>query len=245
MTFVIGILSQRLITENNTMKLLIIEDDTSLREIMQRALQGEGYIVESAATYFDACDKIAGYSYDCIMLDIMLPDGNGLKLLEQIKKIGNESRVIIISARDSLDDKITGLDLGADDYLAKPFYMAELSARIKSVMRRGSGAVNNTMTAGNITLDLGSRRINIDGKDVPLLKKEFDILLYFMQRPGHIVDKAVLAEAVWGDHIDMVDNFQFVYAQIKNLRKKLADAGASQNIKAVYGFGYKFTDKEA
>lgn len=226
------------------MKLLIIEDDTSLREIMQRALQGEGYIVESAATYFDACDKIAGYSYDCIMLDLMLPDGNGLKLLEQIKKIGNESRVIIISARDSLDDKITGLDLGADDYLAKPFYMAELSARIKSVMRRGSGAVNNTMTAGNITLDLGSRRINIDGKDVPLLKKEFDILLYFMQRPGHIVDKAVLAEAVWGDHIDMVDNFQFVYAQIKNLRKKLSEAGASINIKAVYGFGYKFTETE-
>ncbi|MBR3940796.1 MAG: response regulator transcription factor [Bacteroidaceae bacterium] len=226
------------------MKLLIIEDDTSLREIMQRALQGEGYIVESAATYFDACDKIAGYSYDCIMLDIMLPDGNGLKLLEQIKKIGNESRVIIISARDSLDDKITGLDLGADDYLAKPFYMAELSARIKSVMRRGSGAVNNTMTAGNITLDLGSRRISIDGKDVPLLKKEFDILLYFMQRPGHIVDKAVLAEAVWGDHIDMVDNFQFVYAQIKNLRKKLSEAGASINIKAVYGFGYKFTETE-
>ena len=237
-------MSQRLITENNTMKLLIIEDDTSLREIMQRALQGEGYIVESAATYFDACDKIAGYSYDCIMLDIMLPDGNGLKLLEQIKKIGNESRVIIISARDSLDDKITGLDLGADDYLAKPFYMAELSARIKSVMRRGSGAVNNTMTAGNITLDLGSRRISIDGKDVPLLKKEFDILLYFMQRPGHIVDKAVLAEAVWGDHIDMVDNFQFVYAQIKNLRKKLSEAGANINIKAVYGFGYKFTETE-
>ena len=122
--------------------------------------------------------------------------------------------------------------------------MAELSARIKSVMRRGSGAVSNTMTAGNITLDLGSRRIRIDGKDVPLLKKEFDILLYFMQRPGHIVDKAVLAEAVWGDHIDMVDNFQFVYAQIKNLRKKLAEAGASINIKAVYGFGYKFTDNE-
>ena len=226
------------------MKLLLIEDDASLREIMQRALKSEGYIVESAGTYFEACDKIAGYSYDCIMLDIMLPDGNGLKLLEQIKKNGNDARVIIISARDSLDDKITGLDLGADDYLAKPFYMAELSARIKSVMRRGNGAVSNTMTAGNITLDLGSRRIRIDDNDVPLLKKEFDILLYFMQRPGHIVDKAVLAEAVWGDHIDMVDNFQFVYAQIKNLRKKLSEAGASINIKAVYGFGYKFTDNE-
>ncbi len=226
------------------MKLLIIEDDASLREIMQRALQNEGYVVETAPTYFDACDKIAGYSYDCIMLDIMLPDGNGLKLLEEIKRSDKEERVIIISARDSLDDKITGLDLGADDYLAKPFYMAELSARIKSVMRRGSGAVSNTMTAGNITLDLGSRTIKVAGKDVALLKKEFDILLYFMQRPGHIVDKAVLAEAVWGDHIDMVDNFQFVYAQIKNLRKRLSEAGATINIKAVYGFGYKFTDTE-
>ena len=226
------------------MKLLIIEDDNSLREIMQRALTAEGYVVETASTFFEAEDKIAGYEYDCIMLDIMLPDGNGLKLLEHIKSLGKNDRVIIISARDSLDDKIKGLDLGADDYLPKPFYMAELSARIKSVMRRGNGAVSNTMTAGNITLDLGSRRIRVDGNDVPLLKKEFDILLYFMQRPGHIVDKAVLAEAVWGDHIDMVDNFQFVYAQIKNLRKRLADAGASQNIKAVYGFGYKFTDTD-
>lgn len=226
------------------MKLLIIEDDASLREIMQRALLAEGYVVECAATYFDACDKIAGYSYDCIMLDIMLPDGNGLRLLEQIKSMGKNDRVIIISARDSLDDKIEGLDLGADDYLPKPFYMAELSARIKSVLRRGNGAVQNSMNAGNISLDLQSRRVSVGGKDVPLLKKEFDILLYFMQRPGHIVDKAVLAEAVWGDHIDMVDNFQFVYAQIKNLRKKISEAGADMNIKAVYGFGYKFTEAE-
>lgn len=226
------------------MKLLIIEDDNSLREIMQRALTAEGYVVELAPTYLDACDKIAGYSYDCILLDIMLPDGNGLKLLEQIKALDKDDRVIIISARDSLDDKIAGLDLGADDYLPKPFYMAELSARIKSVMRRGAGAVSKTMSAGNIVLDLQSRRVTVDGNDVALLKKEFDILLYFMQRPNHIIDKAVLAEAVWGDHIDMADNFQFVYAQIKNLRKKLADAGASQNIKAVYGFGYKFAETD-
>ena len=226
------------------MKLLIIEDDNSLREIMHRALTGEGYVVEVAPTYFDACDKIAGYSYDCILLDIMLPDGNGLRLLEQIKALDKDDRVIIISARDSLDDKIEGLDLGADDYLPKPFYMAELSARIKSVMRRGAGAVNKKMTAGNIALDLQSRLVTIDDKPVALLKKEFDILLYFMQRPNHIIDKAVLAESVWGDHIDMADNFQFVYAQIKNLRKKLSEAGASINIKAVYGFGYKFTDNE-
>ncbi|MBR3612642.1 MAG: response regulator transcription factor [Bacteroidaceae bacterium] len=226
------------------MKLLIIEDDASLSEIMCRALRSEGYVVECAATFFDANDKIAGYSYDCILLDIMLPDGNGLKLLEHIKALDKGDRVIIISARDSIDDKVAGLDLGADDYLAKPFYMAELSARIKSVLRRGSAAVSKQMSAGNIELSIDSRRVAVDGSDVPLLKKEFDILLYFMQRPGHIVDKAVLAESVWGDHIDAADNFQFVYAQIKNLRKRLADAGATYNVKAVYGFGYKFCEVE-
>lgn len=226
------------------MKLLIIEDDASLSEIMCRALRSEGYVVECAATFFDADDKIAGYSYDCILLDIMLPDGNGLKLLEHIKALDKGDRVIIISARDSIDDKVAGLDLGADDYLAKPFYMAELSARIKSVLRRGSAAVSKQMSAGNIELSIESRRVTVGGNDVPLLKKEFDILLYFMQRPGHIVDKAVLAESVWGDHIDAADNFQFVYAQIKNLRKRLAEAGATFNIKAVYGFGYKFCEVE-
>lgn len=226
------------------MKLLVIEDDASLSEIMCRALRSEGYVVETATTFFEAEDKIAGYSYDCIMLDIMLPDGNGLKLLEYIKSLDKGDRVIIISARDSIEDKVAGLDLGADDYLAKPFYMAELSARIKSVLRRGNASVNRFMTAGNIKLDLQSRRVSVNDVDVTLLKKEFDILLYFMQRPNHIVDKAVLAEAVWGDHIDMADNFQFVYAQIKNLRKRLSEAGATVNVKAVYGFGYKFTEAE-
>lgn len=226
------------------MKLLVIEDDASLREIMSRALRGEGYVVETASTFLEADDKIAGYSYECILLDIMLPDGNGLRLLKHIKDLGKNDRVIIISARDSLDDKVEGLDLGADDYLAKPFYMAELSARIKSVLRRGNAAVEQTMRAGNIAVDVNSRRATVDGNDLPLLKKEFDILLYFLQRPDHIVDKAVLAESVWGDHVDMADNFSFVYAQVKNLRKKLAEAGASVNIKAVYGFGYKLTETD-
>ncbi len=226
------------------MKLLIIEDDVSLRDVMCRALRSEGYVIEAASNFFEAEDKIAGYSYDCIMLDIMLPDGNGLTLLKHIKELGKSDRVIIISARDSIDDKVEGLDLGADDYLAKPFYMAELSARIKSVLRRGSNSVENIMNAGNISVDVHSRRVSVNGNDVPLLKKEFDILLYFLQRPNHIVDKAVLAESVWGDHIDMADNFSFVYAQVKNLRKKLTDAQATVNIKAVYGFGYKLTETD-
>ncbi|MBQ2878793.1 MAG: response regulator transcription factor [Bacteroidaceae bacterium] len=226
------------------MKLLVIEDDESLREIMARALRAEGYIVETAATLFSAQDKIAGYNYECILLDIMLPDGSGLQLLRHIKELGKGDRVIIISARDSIDDKVEGLELGADDYLAKPFYMAELLARIRSVLRRGNASVNKVMTAGNISLDVHSRRASIGGNDIPLLKKEFDILLYFLQRPNHIVDKAVLAEAVWGDHVDMADNFSFVYAQVKNLRKKLTEAGATVNIKAVYGFGYKLTESD-
>ena len=226
------------------MKLLVIEDDTSLSEIMCRALRGEGYVVETATHCRDAEAKIAGYNYDCIMLDIMLPDGNGLHLLKHLRELGKSDRVIIISARDSIDDKVEGLELGADDYLAKPFYMAELSARIKSVLRRGSASVKSTMSAGNIVIDVNERRAKVADKDIQLLKKEFDILLYFLQRPNHIVDKAVLAETVWGDHIDMSDDFSFVYAQIKNLRRKLTEAGASVNIKAVYGFGYKLANTE-
>ena len=226
------------------MKILIIEDDSSLREIIERGLRGEGYVVESASNFAEADNKIAGYSYDCILLDIMLPDGNGLRLLEHIKALKKSDHVIIISARDSLDDKVTGLDLGADDYLAKPFYMAELSARIKSVLRRSGGNGGNKIEVGNVSLDLNSRQVEVDGNALALLKKEFDILLYFMQRSNHIVDKAQLAEAVWGDHIDMADNFDFVYAQMKNLRKKLDAAGSSITIKAVYGFGYKLATKE-
>ena len=178
------------------MKILIIEDDSSLREIIERGLRGEGYVVESASNFAEADNKIAGYSYDCILLDIMLPDGNGLRLLEHIKALKKSDHVIIISARDSLDDKVTGLDLGADDYLAKPFYMAELSARIKSVLRRSGGNGGNKIEVGNVSLDLNSRCVEVDGNALALLKKEFDILLYFMQRSNHIVDKAQLAEAV-------------------------------------------------
>lgn len=226
------------------MKILIIEDEPSLREVMQRALEQERYVVETAATYAEADAKIAGYSYDCILLDIMLPDGSGLRLLEHIKRLRRRDNIIIISARDSIDDKVEGLELGADDYLPKPFHTAELMARIRSVLRRGRSGGELVLTAGNMTLDVDKARVTVDGRDVPLLKKEFDILLYFMQRPNHLVDKAVLAEAVWGDHADEADNFQFVYAQMKNLRRKMSEAGATAEIKSVYGFGYKLVPPE-
>lgn len=223
------------------MKILIIEDEPSLREVMQRALEQERYIVETAATYAEADARIAAYSYDCILLDIMLPDGSGLRLLEHIKHLRRRDNVIIISARDSLDDKVEGLELGADDYLPKPFHTAELLARIRSVLRRGRSGGDLTLTVGNVSLDVDKARVTVDGREVALLKKEFDILLYLMQRPNHLVDKAVLAEAVWGDHADDADNFHFVYAQMKNLRRKLAEAGATVELKSVYGFGYKLS----
>ncbi len=226
------------------MKILIVEDEPSLSEIMSRALKQEGYVVETAATYAEADGKVAGYSYDCILLDIMLPDNNGLRLLEHIRAMGKRENVIIVSARNSLEDKVYGLEIGADDYLPKPFHTAELIARVKSVLRRGRTAGELTINFGNVALNPDSRTVAVDGKQITLVKKEFDILLYFMQRPRHMIDKAVLAEAVWGDYADDADNFQFVYAQIKNLRRKLTEAGASVEITAVYGFGYKLTIKE-
>lgn len=221
------------------MKILIIEDEYSLQELMAKALKQEGYVAESAMDFAAAMEKLGTYSYDCVLLDINLPGGSGLDLLERMKKDGNRSDVIIISARDSIDDKVRGLELGADDYLAKPFHIAELIARIRSVSRRSRNDGDFGYRAGNVFLDDVSRTLSVDGRQVDLLKKEFDILKYFLMRPGHTVDKAVLAEAVWGDHIDQSDDFQFVYAQMKNLRKKLSDAGADIEIKSIYGFGYK------
>lgn len=221
------------------MKLLLVEDELSLQEIMAATLKKEGYTVETASTYRTAMEKINSYSYDCVLLDITLPDGSGLDILEEIKKSGSRLNVIITSARDSIEDKIKGLELGADDYLAKPFHIAELAARIRSVTRRSRNEGELAYKAGNVSLQEKSQRLTVDGKEVSLLRKEYDILKYFMMRPGHIVDKAVLAEAVWGDHADQSDDFQYVYAQMKNLRRKLSDAGADIEIKSVYGFGYK------
>ena len=225
------------------MKILIVEDEPSLRELMCRELQRENHVVESAASFREADGKLAGYSYDLILLDIMLPDGSGLKLLEKIKAEHRREQVIIISARDSIEDKVEGLELGADDYLPKPFHLMELSARIRSVARRNRGGERG-ITLGNVTLDLEQQRVVVAGVPLQLLKKEFNILSYFMQRPNHVVDKTLLAEAVWGDHVDQLDSFHFVYGQIKNLRRKLTDAAATVEITAVYGFGYKLTVKE-
>ncbi|WP_102407652.1 response regulator transcription factor [Parabacteroides bouchesdurhonensis] len=227
------------------MKILIIEDEPSLQELMFKTLVKEKYIVETASNYKEACFKITDYQYDCILLDIMLPDGNGLKLLEELKKQHRKESIIIISAKDSIEDKVYGLEQGADDYLPKPFHLAELNARIKSVMRRRWSKDGDTsIRFGNIRIETDSFRVFIADKEISLLKKEYEILFYFLNHPNHLIDKAVLAEAVWGDHIDQSDNFYFVYAQVKNLRQQLKKAGASVEIRSVYGFGYKMVSCE-
>lgn len=222
------------------MKILIVEDDRDLREITTRSLEKERYVVSQAPDYRTALQKVEDYDYDCILLDIMLPDGNGLNLLKELHDLGKRTNVIILSAKDSLEDKVAGLDLGADDYLPKPFHLAELHARLKSLFRRSQREGEHKLQVGNIELLPDLFRVQIAGRQVELNRKEYDILYYFMSRPGRLVNKNTLAESVWGDHIDQVDNFDFIYAQIKNLRKRLKDAGATPELKSVYGFGYKF-----
>ncbi len=224
------------------MKILVIEDEPSLRELIQRSLLKERYVVETADSYFEALDKIELYEYDCLLLDIMLPDGNGLKLLQRLKAMRKKESVIIISARDSLDDKIEGLELGADDYLPKPFHLAELAARVKSVLRRKHRDGEHSIVLGNVEVLPDTFQVRVGGEPLELSRKEYDILHYFINRPNRMVNKNTLAESVWGDYIDQADNFDFIYAQIKNLRKKLKEAGATLEIKSVYGFGYKLIE---
>lgn len=222
---------------------MIVEDEPSLLELIERAMLSAGYVVETADDFISAETKIIGYSYDCILLDINLPGGSGLDLLSKLKEMGRAENVIIISARDSVDDRVAGLELGADDYLAKPFHMSELVARVRSVLRRGRTGGNLSVEFGNVSLDPTSRRVSVNNQELDLVKKEFDILFYFMQRPNHLVDKTTLAEAVWGDYADDMDSYHFVYQQIKNLRRKLDESNADIEIRSVYGFGYKLTMK--
>jgi len=225
------------------MKILIIEDEQDMLQNMKDFLEKENFVVETADSVFEAQNKIGVYSYDCILLDINLKDGSGFSLLEDLKKNNIEDGVIIVSARNSLDDKLEGLNLGADDYLAKPFHMSELNARVKAVLRRRQFKGNNKIKIGNLSIDLDKHEVSIGGKLLNLNRKEFEILLFFTSNQNRLVNKSALAEHVWGDHIDQADSFEFIYSQIKNLRKKLKAADADIEIKAVYGIGYKLVER--
>ena len=224
------------------MKILIVEDEPDLRETIRISLLKEHFVVETAADYFSALDKVNDYDYDCILLDIMLPGGSGLDLLRELKRLRRSDSVLIISAKDSLDDKVEGLELGADDYLTKPFHLAELNARVKSVIRRRQAKGDVSITMGNLLLYPDKRQVEVGGVPLQLNRKEFDLLYYFIVNPDRVINKMSLAESVWGDNIDQVDSLDFIYSQVKNLRRKLKQAEATVELKAVYGFGYKLSE---
>jgi len=224
-------------------KILIIEDEVELLIAISNFLTKETYICELAESYAKADDKLAIYEYDIILLDITLPDGNGLELLKSIKKHQKKAGIIIISAKNSLDDKIHGLDLGADDYMTKPFYLSELNSRIKAVLRRKQFDGTNILVFNEISVNTESRSVTINGHSVILTKKEYDLLLFFMINKDRVLTKEAIAEHLWEDNIDMADTFDFIYTHLNNLRKKIKVAGGADYIKTLYGMGYKFTDK--
>lgn len=221
------------------MKVLVVEDEIELQKTIIEFLNQEKILVETASTYKEGLDKIISFDYDCILLDMMLPDGNGMDLLKELRRSNKNTSVIILSAKDSVEDKVEGLLVGADDYLAKPFHFAELYARIKVAMRKKSQHGENSINYKNIELFPEDRRVLINGIEIKLNRKEYDLLYYFLLRPEKVFQKTILAESVWGDHIEMVDNLDFIYSQIKNLRKKLKDSGSEADLQAVYGIGYK------
>ena len=224
------------------MKVLIIEDEVELLIAISNFLTREKYICELAENFEKAEDKIATYEYDIILLDITLPDGNGLELLNRIKKRQKLAAIIIISAKNSLDDKIQGLDLGADDYLTKPFYLSELNARIKAVLRRKQFDGTSTLEFHEISIDTESKSVSIKGKNIILTKKEYYLLLFFIINKNRVLTKEAIAEHLWEDNIDLANNFDFIYTHLNNIRKKIKSAGGSDYIKTLYGMGYKFTD---
>jgi len=225
------------------MKILIVEDEENLLLLTKSELEKEGYKVDSAITLQQALDRIISTSYDCILLDIMLPDGNGLSLLKTLKNLERTDNVIVLSAKDSIDDKVMGLDLGADDYLAKPYHIAELVARIKTIARRKNPS-NKSGVFGNICIINSEKKVLINNKEISLKKKEFEILDFFCNRINRLIDKDTLAEFVWGEDFESMGNYDFLYTQMKNLRKKLKESEASLELKSIYGVGYKLVEKE-
>ena len=221
------------------MKILVIEDEKALSESITGYLSVHEYKCETADDYQSAIEKIEYNSYDCILLDITLPGGDGLKILEQIKEDNKPDGVLIISARNSLDDKIKGLNLGADDYLPKPFHLSELNARIAAIIRRKNFDGNSIIRFENLCVDTQKKSVTVKDKVVELTKKEYELLLYFVSNKKRLISKDAIAEHLWGN--EMGGNFDFIYTHIKNLRKKLMDAGDADYIKSVYGMGYKFT----
>ena len=225
------------------MKILIIEDEKVIRESIVTYMTDERYLCEIAVDYQSALEKIEMYDYDCILLDITLPGGNGLTLLKELKSMNRLDGVLIISARNAIDDRVEGLNLGADDYLTKPFHLSELSARVAAIIRRKQFDGNNEIQFYEITIDTFAKTVAINKIPLELTRREFDLILFFVTNKNRVISKNAIAEHLWGDEMDSIDNFDFIYTHIKNLRKKLTDAGCVDYIHSIYGMGYKFSNQ--
>ncbi len=223
------------------MKVLVVEDEKGLAESIVEYLSREGFVCEVANTFWQADEKISLYQYDCTIVDLTLPDGDGFNIVQTLKKIAAATGIIIISARNTLEDKIKGLEIGSDDYMTKPFHLSELNARVKSLIRRRNFGGNNDMVWKEIRVQLPSRKVFVNEKDTVLSKKEYDLLLYFLSNTDVALTKEAIAEHLWGDHMDSSDSLDMVYSHIKNLRRKIIEKGGKDYIQSIYGIGYKFT----
>lgn len=221
------------------MKILIIEDNESLNDAIFTSLSAENFVCEKAKNYNLASEKINLYEYDIVIVDINLPDGTGLDIIRELKKINPLTGIIVISARNSLNNKIEGLELGADDYLTKPFDMAELIVRIKSLVRRRFLKGENIITIGDVAINVDKREVKVKNNEIELTKSEYEILLFLFLNPNRVITKESIAEHIWGDNMDLADSFDFIYSHIKNLKKKIISQNANYPIKSIYGIGYK------
>jgi len=223
------------------MKLLIIEDEKELSDSICTYLSSESFICETAYDFDMAMEKISLYDYSCIILDITLPGGSGLNILKELKANNKSEGVLVISARNSVDDKVAGLKTGADDYLAKPFHLSELGARVDAIIRRKAFDGKNIVQVGELSVNIPDKTAAVNNKTIDLTRMEYDLLLYFTSNKNKVISKGAMAEHLWGDDMDLAGNYDFLYTHIKNLRKKLLQAGCPDYIKSVYGLGYKFT----
>jgi DNA-binding response OmpR family regulator len=223
------------------MKILIVEDEKELSLSICTYLANEQFVCEQAFDFKTALEKIYLYEYACIVLDITLPDGSGIDILKELKKTGKLDGVLIISAMNSIDDKVSGLNSGADDYLTKPFHLSELAARVSAIIRRKSFDGKNIIRFDALEIDLNKKEVTIHDKTIDLTKKEYELLLYFISNKNKVITKNAIAIHLWGDDMDVADNYDFIYTHIKNLRKKMLQAGSVDCIRSVYGMGYKFS----
>ncbi len=223
------------------MKLLLIEDEAALRQTLAASLRQNGHVVETAADYAQAHEKIKLYAYDCVLVDLTLPGGDGLDLVRTLKADKSAAGVLILTARDGLDDRVRGLDLGADDYLTKPFHLSELNARLRALLRRRQFGGQQTLVFRELTVWPDAAEVRVRGALLPLTRKEYDLLLYLLANPGRVLTKEAIAEHLSGDQVDTADSLDFIYSHLKNLRKKLTELGAENYIRTLYGVGYKLS----